>query len=172
MYQKHRRENHSPHGVARLIILLVILPFLAVPAACETVGAGIFTAPAHACPGDCTCMPEAQAERLGYTTCSPDQDPCFHGSMGEPLYCYHPPESSYGPQCTAPAVPSSPESEKSMEPAPSFGADGTPVLPVSLTVAPNVSPALSNRNGSGGGPVEPGFFGTVIGFLRSLLGMK
>lgn len=72
-------------------LVLLTTASLSTPVSADTVGAGISAGAAKACPSaGCTCMPENQAETLGYVRCSASETPCFHDSFGRPLYCYGP----------------------------------------------------------------------------------
>lgn len=162
MKQTHLRLLLLQGKTAAVLVLFVIvlLPVAAVPAAAETpVSMGIQTGAAHACPDGCSCMPAGQAERLGLARCSAVPAPCFHDSLGQPLYCYH----------QRPAAPCLSACN---------GSAGAPVAPVTTVSGQNTSQKTDNGSAAFGAvatatpaPVQ-GLLSPLAGFFRWLFGIR
>jgi len=169
----------APRQIRMIFVLsLFLLAGLvwSTPVSAETVGAGISTGPAKACPSPgCTCMPEGQAEALGYVRCSASETPCFNDSFNRPLYCFGPPGDtcgSSGCNATGPGsqAPDGAGSERftlviTMQETVAADASCTGTggdvcaLPEAAPVTPAPSPAAANA------------FSAVLDFFRSLFGM-
>ncbi len=142
-----------------LVIFLVVLAAFS-PAALAA-GVSVEAGAVSACPAGCSCMPESQAARLGYVPCSAGQNPCFHDSFGQPLYCFGKVAGSCGSGCnTTP-------NQLQQQPGIRSTDDTGTILPVpvlansTLAGTPNPKTTLP----------EPDLFTQIAGFFRSLLGM-
>ena len=170
-----RNFKMPPRFPVYVILNLFLLAGLAiiVPVSAETIGAGISAGPAKVCPGTgCICMPESQAESLGYVRCSGNATPCFQDSFGRPLYCYRPQNSSCRPSsCNVT------DSEGSVPP----GTPGINLVITMQTIAVGNSSCISvsgdactipqtSETVTATVPADP--FTAIITFFRSVFGLK
>lgn len=157
---------------AVLILMIGGLVFTG-PGAADTMAAGVQAGAVHACPTPCSCMPQSQAERLGYILCSGNQSPCFHDSRDQPLYCYKPssvtcqPGSGCG-DATIARVPNNGSNE-----IPSVGTAGVPESTLVSNCSTNESGSCTvlGATGTGAGSLAGDIFSILAGFFRSLFGM-
>lgn len=173
MYSVRLMRGTNRPEIALFGLVLVATLVLAVPAsAADVSGSGISVGPARVCPSPtCTCMPESQAQSLGYVRCSVNETPCFNDSFGRPLYCFGPPQSACGPGCdvSAPASQATGAGAGSIHLVITMQTVSGETTSCSGTGANSCAPTTGTRTPSST-PTDP--ISAVVNFIKSLCGMK